>query len=179
MTLQELIISINAELEKNFKKEVLKTSAYGYNYDTTTGRKVIKSFELSSMLKKMNMAEYVDFNIFDSDRKIKIYNETFKLKKKKSGMKSNYSYNELMTIVKLESIDVDEKTLKTDVLELQRKMFADRLEQKKQEEQIKEKHINDFLTKLNQFNITMQKFNQLYVAYSGLTREEKNVLNNK
>lgn len=181
MKLKEFINIINTELTDNLKREIIQTSDYTYEYDTEKGRKVYERYTLMEFIKTMPL-EITDIDHWikfeNSERELHITNIPFKLRKKQSGLISDWSLSNRMTIAKIEPIEPIETAILDMELSDLIQYEKDRKEAVRQaEEQQRNININNFLSELNKVNINIEDFKHILKEYKNLTYMEKHKLN--
>lgn len=172
MTLRELLKKVNEELAENMKKEVIYKG--NYKYDAENGRKVISEYDIKNIINKYE--SIVGWINISNAVNMEFYGITFKLKRKKSGLKSSYDYREKLTYSEIvineefkDKLDIELKKLQED--------NKNEIKQREQYEKTKsQSRINSFVEDLNRCGMSVSQFKEMLDKYELLSYIEQRML---
>ena len=175
MKLREMLEKINTILSENMKKEVIQTSDYGYKYDEVNGRKVIHDMNIKSFICEESGIGSLYVNI-NKAVNLDFLGIKFKLKRKKSGLKSSYDYTDRLTYseIIINKEFEDKLDIELDQLHIDYRNDIQKEYRKTEERQLS--NINKFKDSLKGLNMTVEQFKELREQYELLSYFEKDLL---
>jgi hypothetical protein len=174
LTLREILLEINTELEAIFNKSVIHMNYYN-KYDTENGRRIITLYDVLDKIQGYtNTRLFLTYNKHD----IVLYGSDFviKTKRKKSGMRSSWNSKERYTIVK---VSVDEKFLDRTLAEVYEEHKTKRQTKEQEEDIYNEIQKTNFINKLNGINLSFDAFVDLLKEYNNLSHKTKESIQSK
>lgn len=178
MKLNELLEKLNNIFDENMKKEVIKISDYNYKYDEEKGRTVINEYKIQDIIS--SIADISGFHVaITKSVNLEMLGLKFKLKRKKSGLKSDWNYSDKMTYVSIEIEDQYSDKLDIELEQLQADYKNSIVQNREAEKNRNIEKVNNFKKLLKEYGLTPEQFKMLDNEFEMLNFTEKRLLYNE
>lgn len=178
MKLNELLEKVNNILDENLKRKIINTSDYGYKYDEENGRKVYDDYRFKDLICELSDIGSLYVNITKAVN-LEMLGITFKLKRKKSGMKSNYNYSDRMTYSEIIINDAYTNKLDLELEQIQADYKNSIVQNREAEKNRNIEKVDNFKKLLSEYGLNVEQFKMLNNEFEMLNFTEKRLLYNE